>query len=108
MTRGDVVRLPARRRARGHEQRGSRYGVVVQSDDFAELSTCLVAPTSRSVRPTSFRPLVTVAGTATRVLVEQLRATDLSDSREPVGHLSRAEMVSVDDALRVVLGLDQP
>ncbi len=105
MIRGAVVRLPAPRRARGHEQSGGRYGVIVQSDDFAELSTSLVAPTSRSVRPTSFRPEVTVAGTTTRVLVEQLRAMDVASLQEPVHHLSLAEMDSVDDALRAVLGL---
>ena len=105
MTRGAVVRLSARRRARGHEQRGSRYGIVVQSDDFAELSTSLVAPTSASVRPTTFRPSVAIAGVDTRVLVEQLHAVDVLSLKEPVGHLAPAEMQSVDDALRVLLEL---
>lgn len=32
--RGDVYRLRAPKDARGHEQSGSRYAVVVQSDDL--------------------------------------------------------------------------
>src|SRR4051794_23553898 len=53
--RGDVHRLRAPRSARGHEQQGSRYAVVVQSDALP-LSTLIVAPTSTSARPASFRP----------------------------------------------------
>ena len=43
----------APRGARGSEQQGSRYAVIVQSDDLM-LSTVLVAPTSRSAPPRSF------------------------------------------------------
>ncbi|WP_139811621.1 type II toxin-antitoxin system PemK/MazF family toxin, partial [Mycobacterium avium] len=53
--RGEVFRLRAPRPARGHEQSGSRYAVVVQSDQLP-LSTWLVAPTSTSARAASFRP----------------------------------------------------
>ncbi|TDE09129.1 hypothetical protein E1269_15565 [Jiangella asiatica] len=48
------------RGSRGHE-RGKRYAVVVQSD-LLPLSTWLVAPTSTSARPTSFRPEVEISG----------------------------------------------
>jgi mRNA interferase MazF len=58
--RGDVyrVRLPA---GRGHERRGPRYGVVVQADALLGLSTAIIAPTSRSAAPATFRPEVLVA-----------------------------------------------
>ena len=56
MVRGEVFRLPGSRAARGDEQRGARYAVVVQADEFLGLSTVLVAPTSASAAPTSFRP----------------------------------------------------
>ena len=59
--RGDVYELKASRDARGHEQRGNRYAVVVQSD-LLPLSTLLVAPTSTSARPTSFRPEIEIDG----------------------------------------------
>ena len=43
--RGEVYRLRSPRGARGHEQAGVRYAVVVESD-LLPLSTWLVAPTS--------------------------------------------------------------
>ena len=76
MTRGEVFRLPAPRRARGHEQRGARYAVIVQADELLGLSTVLVAPTSAAARPASFRPLIEIDGARTRVLVEQTRVVD--------------------------------
>jgi mRNA interferase MazF len=102
--RGDVYRLRAPRNVRGREQAGSRYAVVVQSDDLP-LSTWLVAPTSTSARPASFRPEVEVAGTATRVLVEQTSAVDPSRLGDHAGRLTFTELRQVDAALRLVLEL---
>lgn len=104
MTRGDVyrVRLPSRR---GREQRGARYAVLVQADELLGLSTVLVAPTSRSVLAASFRPEVEVAGSLTRVMVEQLRALDVQRLDELTGRLDAAEMREVDEALSLILAL---
>ena len=102
--RGDVYALKAPRDARGHEQRGNRFAVVVQSD-LLPLSRWLVAPTSTSARPASFRPEIEVAGKTTYVLVEQTTAVDPERLGEQVGHLSQREMANVDDALRVILDL---
>ena len=104
MTRGDVyrVRLPA---GRGHEQRGSRYGVIVQADALLGLSTTLIAPTSRSAAAATFRPEVNVGGDVTRVLVEQLRAVDLDRLDQHVGRLTPQEQQAIDEALELVLGL---
>lgn len=102
--RGDVYRLRSPRQARGHEQTGSRYAVVIQSD-VLPLSTLLVAPTSTSARPASFRPEVRIEGRETRVLAEQAAAVDPSRLGEPAGHLSLEEMRRVDAALRVVLAV---
>lgn len=103
--RGDVYRLRAPRGARGHEQQGRRYAVVVQADDFEALSTWLVAPTSTSARPATFRPAVAVNGDETLVLAEQTSAVDPSRLGERVGHLSFDELRAVDAALRLVLSL---
>jgi mRNA interferase MazF len=103
--RGDVYRLRAPRGARGHEQQGARYAVIVQSDDLEALSTWLVAPTSTSARPATFRPAVEVGGRSTLVLVEQASAVDPSRLGERVGHLGFAELRAVDAALRLVLAL---
>jgi mRNA interferase MazF len=104
VTRGDVYRvnLPVRR---GREQHGPRYAVLVQADELLGLSTALVAPTSRSAVPSSFRPEVEIAGEATRVLVEQLRALDLERLGAHAGRLTAHEQRAVDDALSLVLAL---
>jgi mRNA-degrading endonuclease toxin of MazEF toxin-antitoxin module len=43
--RGDLYRLRPAKDAAGHEQRGPRYAVAIQSDAIL-LSTLIVAPTS--------------------------------------------------------------
>lgn len=103
--RGEIYRLRAPRNARGHEQQGTRYAVVVQTDALP-LSTWLVAPTSTSARAASFRPEIELKGQPTRVLVEQTTAVD-PEARlgELVGRLTADEMLAVDAALRDVLDL---
>lgn len=103
--RGDVYRLRATRDARGHEQHGSRYAVVVQSDDLL-LSTVLVAPTSRSAPPRIFRPTITIGDEETQVLVEQTASVAPERLGELVGHVSRNELESIDNSLRLALQLD--
>ena len=103
--RGDVHLLPAPRDARGHERRGLRYAVVLQSDYLAELSTWLVAPTSTSALPLSFRPRIEVKGQPTLLLVDQLAAADSTRLGRPAGRLTTDELAEADAALRIVLGL---
>ncbi len=105
MRRGDVYRLRVPKGV-GHEQYGSRFGVVVQADELLPRSVVIVAPTSRSARPASFRPEVTIADDTTRVLVEQIGAVDAQRLGDRVGDLTADEMWSVDDALVTVLGLN--
>jgi mRNA interferase MazF len=102
--RGEVFRLRAPREARGREQAGQRYAVVVQSN-LLPLSTLLVAPTSTSARSASFRPEVTIGGRRTQVLVEQTAAVDPTRLGELAGQLTLDEMQRVDAALRIVLDL---
>ncbi len=103
--RGDIHRLGAPRQARGSEQRGERYAVVVQSDDLM-LSTLLVAPTSRSSPPRIFRPTIVIGNDQTQVLIEQTSAIAPERLGEFVGRLTHDELVSLDGALRLVLELD--
>jgi mRNA interferase MazF len=105
MTRGEIVRLPARRGARGHEQRGQRFGVVLQADELMDLSTVIVAPTSTRSQAARFRPEIVVAGTPTRVLVEQLRAVSSESVGDSEGFVSRSELEAIDRALTIMLGL---
>jgi mRNA interferase MazF len=105
MIRGEVLRLPAPRAARGREQRGARYAVVVQADEFLNLSTTLVAPTSTSAIPASFRPTIHLNGEDTRVLVEQTTVVDPQRLGRSAGRLEANELRAVDDALALILGL---
>ncbi len=105
MVRGEVFRLPPPRRTRGHEQRGARYAVVVQADEFLDLSTTLVAPTSTSARQASFRPTIILGGTETRVLVEQTTVVDPRRLGRSAGRLEASELVAVDEALSLILAL---
>ena len=104
MLRGEVYRFKVPKGV-CHEQHGNRFGVVVQADEFLPRSVVIVAPTSRSARAASFRPEIEIGGTATRVLVEQLGAVDVTRLGRLTGHLSTEELWSVDEALMTVLGL---
>jgi mRNA interferase MazF len=105
VVRGEVFRLPAPRGARGGEQQGARYAVVVQADEFMALRTTLVAPTSTSARPATFRPAISLDGTETRVLVEQTTVVDPRRLGRSAGRLDAEELRAVDEALALVLGL---
>ncbi len=106
MNRGEVYRWRGSRGARGHEQQGERFAVVLQADELAALSTVIVAPTSTSAPSRPFRPEIAVGGRRTRVLLEQLAAVDHSRLGSIHGSLSRRELEDVDVALRAVLALD--
>lgn len=105
MVRGEIFRLPAPRVARGREQRGARYAVVVQADELSGLSTTLVSPTSSSAQPSTFRPTIELEGVETRVLVEQTTVVDPQRLGRSAGRLSATEMRDVDEALALVLAL---
>jgi mRNA interferase MazF len=102
--RGDLYRLRPGKDASGHEQRGPRYAVAIQSDGIL-LSTLIVAPTSSSAQPAIFRPEIEMDGTHTRVLVDQMRAVDASRLGEFAGRLSASETGEVDRAVRLILGV---
>ena len=103
--RGDIHRLRAPKATRGHEQQGTRYAIVLQSDDLM-LSTVLVAPTSRSAQPRIFRPTITIDGEPTQVLIEQTSAVAQERLGELAGHVALEVLLAIDDALRLVLQLD--
>ena len=100
--KGEVYRLPAR--GKGHEQQGRRYAVVLQPD-WLTLSTWIVAFTSTSARPTTFRPPVEIRERRTLVMCDQVATVDLTRLSEPAGFLSLTEMRRVDEALALVLDL---
>jgi mRNA interferase MazF len=103
VVRGDVHRLKLPKGV-GHEQHGERFAVVLQADALLPRSVVIVAPTSRSARPASFRPEIEIDGTRTRVLVEQIGAVDARRLGRRAGHLRPDEQWSIDEALATVLG----
>jgi mRNA interferase MazF len=102
--RGDLYRLRADKAAAGHEQRGNRYAVAVQSDGI-RLSTLIVAPTSTSAQPAIFRPEIDMDGVRTRILVDQMRAVDASRLGDFAGRLDTGEAGELDRAIRLMLGV---
>lgn len=104
MIRGAVYRIDLGQ-ARGHEQRGRRFGLVISPTD-SPLSVVTVVPTSTSAGPSNHRPELEIAGRQTRMLVDQIRSIDTDHVvGEPVDHLSREEMAEVEAALIHYLGL---
>ena len=79
--------------------------MIVQADEFLDLSTTLVAPTSASALPATFRPTITLDRRETRVLVEQTTVVDPQRLGDSVGRLAANELRAVDDALELILGL---
>jgi mRNA interferase MazF len=78
---------------------------VVQADEFMSLSTTLVAPTSTSARPATFRPTISLDNTETRVLVEQITVVDPVRLGRSAGRLDADELRAVTDALALVFDL---
>lgn len=105
MIRGAVYHIDLGR-ARGHEQRGHRMGLVVSPSE-SPLSVLTVIPTSTSAQPAIHRPELEIAGTLTRVLVDQIRSIDTDYVvGGPVDYLTRDEMSVVELALAHYLGVD--
>ena len=102
--RGDLFRLRTDKDTAGHEQRGPRYAVAIQSDGIL-LSTLIVAPTSTSAQAAIFRPEIEMDGTRTRVLVDQMRAVDGGRLGDFAGRLDASEIGEVDRAVRLILGV---
>jgi mRNA interferase MazF len=102
--RGDIFRFRAND-AGGHEQRGLRFGVVVQSNALSPLSTVIVAPTSQSALDTHFRPVINIENRRTKVLVEQMTAADARRLGDVAGHVTIEEEWAIDEAIALVVGL---
>lgn len=102
--RGDLFRLRPGKDSAGHEQRGPRYAVAIQSDGIL-LSTLIAAPTSTSAQAAIFRPEIELDGTRARVLVDQMRAVDASRLGDFAGRLDARETGEVDRAVRLMLGV---
>jgi mRNA interferase MazF len=103
--RGDIFELRANPNAKGHEQRGRRYAVVLQSDTIP-LSTVIAAPTTTHSWGASFHPEITFNGQSSRILIEQMVCVDPTVRfKRKVGRVSPSEQIDIDQAVKLVLGL---
>jgi mRNA interferase MazF len=103
--RGAVYELKAMPGARGNEQQGRRYAVVIQSDQFAT-SLVTVAMTSTSAVPTVYRPEIELDGKTTRILTDQIYSVDPGSRLGGFkGALDADELIELDRALMLKLGL---
>jgi mRNA interferase MazF len=103
--RGAVYRVDLGDDKRGHEQRGKRYGLVM-SPSSMPWNVVTIIPTSTGAQPTVFRPELEIAGTRTRLLIDQIRTVDIRYVHgDPVHYLDRDEIAEVEHALSRYLGL---
>lgn len=79
--------------------------MVIQADEFLGLSTVLVSPTSTGARPASFRPVITLDGTQTWILLEQTTVVDPERLGRSAGRLDANELQAVDEALALIFGI---
>ena len=105
--KGDIYVLRATQ-TRGHEQRGPRFAVVVQSSRLEHLSTWLVVPTSTRAQRYIFRPVVEIPHQGETVAVcDAMTAVDpQARLGEHVGCLPLAQVQQLDRAVLALLDLD--
>lgn len=102
--RGSIHEVRALPGARGHEQQGNRFGVVIQSDWFAS-SVTTIAMTSTSAGAAIYRPTIELDGTITRILTDQIFSVADSRLGDFKGALDAHELGALDRALMLKLGL---
>ena len=91
----------------GSEIRKTRPGVIVSNDSAnRNLSRVIVVPlTSNTGRLYPGEALVSIAGVESKAMADQLMTADKVRLKSRVGTLSKADMLAVDDAMRVQLAL---
>ena len=92
------------RRSRLYEAT-ARNAVVVQADEFLHRSTALVAPTSASARPSSFRPAITV-DRSEGFRAEPTTVVDPQRLARSAGRLDAVGLQAVAEALALALELE--
>lgn len=97
----------------GSEQGGTRPVLIVQNDTGNRYSPTVVvlavtSATGKPALPMHVRILAEGSGLQrdSVVLAEQIRTIDKRRLRERIGRISPSDMTSVDEALRLSLGLD--
>lgn len=91
----------------GSEIRKTRPGIIVSNDAAnRNLARVVVVPISSSTsRQYPGEALVVVAGQESKAMADQIMAADKSRLKTRLGVLSKADLLAVEDAIKVHLGL---
>lgn len=91
----------------GTEIRKTRPAVIVSNDAAnRHLSRVIVIPmTSNVSRLYPGETIVSVKGQQSKVMADQIMAADKTRLKSQIGVLSKADMIAVDDVIRVQLAL---
>ena len=103
MSRSEAIRtalVESAQRLRGRHEIAGEVGVILQADEFLSRSVVIVAPTSQSARPASFRPQIEVDDQPPRVLVEQLWAVGTTVFAKLVGHVAATVVSCAEEGTR--------
>lgn len=106
--RGHIFSIRADKQARGHEQQGSRYAIVIQASRLTHLNKWVVVPTTSNpnARRGIVRPVIDWGAGESVALCDALVSVDPEVRLgEQVGYLSQGELSQIDQALRFLLDL---